>query len=186
MPSWYEVFDNSEVQYVTRRRVALVSGTTTALLALAFAAALYAYAHGAPDAVVATVLGSLWTVVVAGGVVRLRRLRRVVWCVKLSDREVVGYDYARRKLRIDWIDAERVELTEHGLAVVGPPPCTLEIPHLFPDFATLSHRIVHYAELYEVPVFVGDRPWQQLDVYDLYPFLDAHASEEPPHPRGTG
>ena len=34
MSSWYEVFDNSEVQYVTRRQVALATGLMTALLAL--------------------------------------------------------------------------------------------------------------------------------------------------------
>ena len=126
---------------------------------------------------------ALWAAVIGGCAIRLRRLRRVVWCVKLSDREVVGYDYARRRMRIDWIDAERLELGEHGLAVVGPSPCVLEVPHLFPEFATLSHRMVRYAEFYEIPIFVGGQPWQQLDVYHLYPFLTETTS--PDHPPST-
>ena len=102
---------------------------------------------------------------------RLRRLRRVVWCVKLSDRLIVGYDYTRQKTALDWTKVERVELAGRGLTVFGPPPCSFEIPHLFPDFAELSHRVLFYAEFYDVPVFIDGQPLQELDVYALYPFL---------------
>ena len=51
MSSWYEVFDNSEVQYVTRRQVALATGLMTALLALTFAGAVYTQAYDVPGVV---------------------------------------------------------------------------------------------------------------------------------------
>lgn len=186
MPTWYEVFDNSEVQYVTRRQVAMVTGLLASMLVLALCAAIYTRAHDVPLAVVGGALLGLWAMLIFGCLVRLRRLRRVMWCVKLSDREVVGYDYARRKVRVDWIDAVRVELNAHGLAVVGTAGCRLEVPHLFPDFATLSHRIVQYAEFYDVPVYVGGQPWQQVDVFELFPFLEEGMAPGPPPAQGAG
>jgi hypothetical protein len=102
---------------------------------------------------------------------RFGRLRRIVWCVKISDRRIEGYGYNRRKIAFDWLQVHRVELTEAGLTVVGPDSQCIDVPHLFPDFAELSHRIVGHAEFYGVPIFIDGRPWQSLDVYALFPFL---------------
>lgn len=178
MSTWYEVFEDSEVQYVTRRKVALVTGFMSLLLALTFAAAVYTHLLDVPPLLVIGGLLTLWCGVVAACLLRLRRLRRVVWCVKLSEREIVGYDHARQKTSIDWTQAVQVSLGDDGLLVEGEGGRSLEVPFLFPDFAALSHRIVHYAELYDVPILIGGRPWQQIDVYDLYPFLQEQTSED--------
>jgi hypothetical protein len=107
----------------------------------------------------------------------LGALRSVVWCVKLSARGLVGYDYGRRRVALAWPAVERVELDAEGLVVVGRDgggePRRLRVPHLFPDYARLSHRVVEYAEAFGRPVYVDGRPWQLLDVHEVYPFLRA-------------
>ncbi|MEX1054628.1 MAG: hypothetical protein WED81_01265, partial [Rhodothermales bacterium] len=70
-----------------------------------------------------------------------------------------------------WSSAERIDVGDRSLVVVGPNSESLEVAHLFPDFAEVSHRIAHYAESHRVPLFIGGKPWQQLDLYDVYPFL---------------
>ncbi len=107
---------------------------------------------------------------------RLRMLRRVVWCVKISDRRVEAYDYTRKKITLDWTKVQRVEITKDSLILLGPSFCSFQIPHLFTDFPKLSHRIIYCAELYEVPIFIDGLPWQSLDVYELYPFLEEGAT----------
>lgn len=176
MADWYEVFDNEQVQFDTRRRVGRLAG---------------ALVVGCGAVVVLTPLLILWVpslVLVAGIVSALLavmfvwashaflRLRSVVWCVKLSVHRVVGYDYARRKTILSWAEIERVEVDARALSIVASPKNgqtsrILRIPHLFPDFARLSHRAVEYAEAHGLPVCVEGRPWQLLDVETLYPFL---------------
>lgn len=182
MSSWYEVYDNVEVQYVTRRQVAKLTGVAIAAGTLTVASFLLAQSFQVPLAITFGLVLALWAAFGGWSARRLRQLRRVVWCIKVSDREVVGYDYARRKLRLDWTDVARVELNDSGLVVAGPDVHSLEVPHLFPDFPSLSHRIVHYAEFYDVPVYVGDQPWQQVDVYDLFPFLQEDSTSDTSHP----
>ena len=176
MSPWYEVYDNAQMQLLTRNQAAKM--TFRAAVAGAFVVACLSLGlSGSIPLLVAIALsaGALllfgWW---CGG--RLRRLRRLVWCVKLSEAEVVGYDYARRKVAIRWADAERIEIGDRGLTIVGPHPDLVEIAHLFPDFSALSHRVVLYADRNRVPIFVNGVPWQQLDVYDLFPFLSEDAS----------
>lgn len=180
MASWYEVFDNEEVLYETRRHVGILSGFASATVVVSLILALLAYADGIAGALLLAALLVLWVALALWTARRVRQLRRVVWCIKLSDRQLVGYDYARNKLTIDWTKVERIEMRDDGLQVVGPA-CTLEVPHLYPDFAALSHRIAHYADFYETPVFVDGHPWQQLDVYQVYPFLADSVLPEDPH-----
>lgn len=178
MADWYEVFDNEQVQLDTRRRV----GRLVVVLAVG------AVVGTVSVPVLAAALGSTLTALGLGGAVVLAvvvwvsraflRLRSVVWCVKLSVHRVVGYDYARRKSTIPWTRVERVALDRAGLVIAeapheGIPGRVLRIPHLFPDFATLSHRVVEYAEAHGLPVCVDGRPWQLLDVAALYPFMAA-------------
>ena len=180
MSHWYEVFDDEQVQFVTRKQVATLSFFFFASVALTGAAFAIGQWDNLPTALTGGFILLAWLVMIRWASRRLRSLRRIMWCLKLSDRRLVGYDYARRKTSLDWTHVERVELVRKGLRIYGPPPCYLEIPTLFPDFATLSHRIVSYAEFYEVPVFVDGQPWQSLDVYALYPFLLDDASSDLP------
>lgn len=182
MPHWFEVFDNEKVQLMSRNRAAALIATGMTLLAGTFL--LMAMHHeGILSTAVAGLLittswlGTLWWIAR-----RLRRLRRLVWCVKLSEDRIVGYDYTRKKTVLHWIRVSRLELAREGLVVVGPDDCSLEIPHLFPEYATLSHRIVRYADNYGIPIFVNGRPWEDLDVYALFPFLETGSSTKGPTP----
>ena len=149
----------------------------TAVLATLFGAALGTEAY-LPLPLVGGVLVVMWLGTVRWMANRMRRLRRLVWCIKLSEERIVGYDYTRRKAIMDWSRVQRVELTGEGLLLVGPELFAFEIPHLFPDFSVLSHRVVHYAEMNGVPVFIDGQPWQQLDVHQLFPFLAEDSSTD--------
>ncbi len=176
MSDWYEVFDNEQVQYDTRKRVARLVGVLVvslgAVVGLIPLILLYL-----PSPLVG--LGLIGLVAVGAFMWASRaflRLRSVVWCVKLSVHRIVGYDYARRKSVLPWTEVERVELDAAGLLIAqapteGRPGRVLRIPHLFPDFARLSHRVVEYAEAHGLPVCVNGRPWQFLDLSTLYPFM---------------
>ena len=173
MPYWYEVFDNEEVQLLTRRQAGQLSGIavsavvlTLSLLALAHAGAVpLALSGGPPDrrgldrrrAVDRRQAAEA----APGGVVR----------EALGPGSLSATTTPAQKTALDWTKVARVELAGRGLTVFGPPPCSFEIPHLFPDFAELSHRVLFYAEFYDVPVFIDGQPLQELDVYALYPFL---------------
>lgn len=175
MASRYEVFDNEEVQLTTRKQVAAL-GAFAAAAAGSTAAGLAAGHVGlVPMPAALGVLVLVWLGVIRYSTRRLGRLRRVMWCVKLSDRRVVGYDYARRRITLDWLDVRRVALTRHGLVLVGPGRRGIEVPALFPDYAALAHQVVRHAEFYDVPVFVDGRPWEALDVYAQFPELGGAA-----------
>lgn len=176
MPDWYEVFDNEQVQFATRQRVARLVVILAASLGLVVGL-VPVMAFYLPSTLLAIGLGG--SVLLAISVWASRaflRLRSVVWCVKLSVHRVVGYDYARRKSTIPWTRVERVDLDAQGLVISeapheGVPGRVLRIPHLFPDYAALSHRVVEYAEAHGLPVCVGGRPWQFLDLPTIYPFM---------------
>lgn len=174
--SWYDVYDNVEVQRVTRREAASVTVIVTVVMMVSIAALALGI-----DGPVPAWLGIGIAVGACGSfgswmIRRRERLRRVVWCVKLSKDEVVGYDYTRRQIRIEWLAVERLDVGEGSLTIIGPHPVSLEITHLFPEFAQVSHRVMHYADRYNVPVFVNGKPWEQIDVYDVFPFLSEDTS----------
>lgn len=178
MADWYEVFDNEQVQLETRQRVGRLVVALVAGIALgAGSVPVLAFYLGSP--LLALGIGGIALIGAAVAASRaFLRLRSVVWCVKLSVHRIVGYDYARRKATIPWTRVERIELDRRGLVIAeapheGIPGRVLCIPHLFPDFAALSHRVVEYAEAHGLPVCVNGRPWQFLDVAALYPFMAA-------------
>ena len=183
MPDWYEVFDNEQVQLDTRKRVGRLAGLLVvgcgAVVGLAPLLALWNVSLVLVAGLVALVLGSAFFLASRA----FLKLRSVVWCVKLSVHRVVGYDYARRKTVLSWTEIERVELDRGGLMIVAAPRGNrpgrqLRVPHLFPDFADLSHRAVDYAEAHGLPVCVDGRPWQLLDVATLYPFMNEMPSAQ--------
>ncbi len=180
MSHWYEVFDNEAVQLYARKQAARLTVVTAAAILIS----LFGLALGSEGYVPMPAIGGLlffiWFVVVHWMARRMRKLRRLVWCIKLSEDRIVGYDYTRRKAILAWTRVERVDLTRDGLLIVGPELFAFEIPHLFPDFAALSHRVVHYAEVNGVPVSIDGQPWQELDVYQLFPFLADDPSADAP------
>ncbi|WP_456426752.1 hypothetical protein [Rhodocaloribacter sp.] len=182
MPHWYEVFDNEEVQRLSRKRAAALIALAMTLVAVTLTLLAMSREGVVPTAPAGVLITSSWLGTAWWITRRLRRLRRLVWCVKLSENRIVGYDYTRSKTTLDWRQVERLELTQDGLVVVGPDECSLEIPHLFPEYAILSHRIVRYADAHGIPIFVNGRPWEDLDVYALFPFLEAGSSTKGPTP----
>jgi hypothetical protein len=176
MSDWYEVFDNEQVQFDTRKRVARLVGVLVVLLGT-IAGTIPLILLYVPFPVLALGLVAFAVMGLLAWASRaFLRLRSVVWCVKLSVHRVVGYDYARRKSVLSWTEVERVELDPAGLVIAqapteGRPGRVLRIPHLFPDFPRLSHRVVEYAEAHGLPVCVDGRPWQLLDLSALYPFM---------------
>ncbi|SRR5690606_1197040 len=174
--SWYDVYDNIEVQLVTRKKAAALTGAAIVVLAGAVLMIAWGLIQRLPSIPV-LVLG----LASAGGFLwwftrRIGRLRRIVWCVKLSREEIVGYDYARRRRSIPWRKVERVDIGDSGMTIVGPQPLLLEIAHVFREYPQVSHRVIHYADRYGIPVFINGRPWQHIDVYELFPFLEDDSS----------
>jgi len=182
MSHWYEVFDNEEVQRHTRKQATHLTAVATLAIATTLVGATLGFEGHLPLPAVGGILAVTWFATVRWLASRTRKLRRLVWCIKLSEERIVGYDYTRRKAVIDWNRVERVELKKDGLLLIGPPLAAFEIPHLFPDFAELSHRVVHYAEMNDVAIFIDGQPWQELDVYQLFPFL---ADDPSPGAPGT-
>ena len=174
MPTWYEVYDNQDALLATRQRVSrLTTRYGFAAVAVALSAPL----------VIVQVPGGAWiaagaaVLLTAAGVVVLRALRAlhaVAWCVRLSFQGLLA-DFGRRRTAMRWSEVARVELDDAGLLIVGTDEGgtarRLRVPHAFPRYAQLSHRVVEYAEAYGRPVFVDGRPWQLLDLHVVYPFL---------------
>lgn len=180
MAEWYEVFDNEQVQFETRKRVARLVGMLV-VLSVATLGLAPVLAHLFSSALIAVGLaGGVLLGLIVWASRMFVRLRSVMWCLKLSVHRVVGYDYARRKSVLPWTEIERVELDDEGLLIVGTPReersgPMLRIPFLFPDFAQLSHRVVEYAEAHGLPVCIEGRPWQFLDLAVIYPFMATYA-----------
>jgi hypothetical protein len=180
MATWYEVYDNQDALLATRRRVRQMTaryGSASAVVAVA-APVVILLVPGGPWVAV----GSAAVLVVAGGVVlrALRELHDVAWCVRLSFHGLVA-DFGRRRTAMRWSEASRVEIDDEGLLIVGTDEGSavrrLRVPHTFPRYAALSHRVVEYAEAHGRPIFVDGRPWQLLDLHALYPFLGDVVSE---------
>lgn len=169
--SGYEVFDNDEVHWRTRKQAAHLTDTAAFAVGLTLGVVALGLMHGIPWIAVGLLVTAIWIGAACWIAFRMRKLRRVAWCVKLSDQQFVSYDYTRKATQFDWACVQRVELRDEQLTIVGADERLVEVPHLFPDFAALSHSIVHQAEEHGVAVTIDGTPWQQLDVYTLFPFL---------------
>ncbi len=181
MSAWYEVYDNVDVQLMARKRAATMTAVVTLVIMFSITGLAVGLEGSLPLLVVVPLIGGAWLAFAWWSVLRYRSLRRLVWCIKLSDAEIVGYDYARHKSEVDWRSVVRVEIADSALLIVGSGQVALEISHLFADYADLSHCVVNYAERYGIPVHVDGRPWQQIDVYDVFPFLTADTPSSPTH-----
>lgn len=180
MPSRYEIYENEEIHCRTRRQVRRLGGI--ALAALVFTMALAAlHAHRTLSTLLlSTGLSLAWTGTIGWTAFRLWHLRHVAWCVKISPREIVGYDYARRRHRLSWKEVQRLSITDENLRLNDVNGCWLEIPTRFRDYPALSHRLLQLSEQRNVPVYVDDQPWEQIDVYQLFPSLSGDPPADAP------
>lgn len=171
MSCWFEVFDNEEVQLSTRRKVMALSALVVLAIGVTIISVAATMAGQMTGVGAFFLITGVWltTTIWCGN--RLKKLRRVAWCLKVSSDAVVAYDYARRKTVIPWSAVTRIDWTDHSLLISGQPPCSIEIPEMFTDFAALSHSMYERAGQANVAVFVDGQPLHVLDVYRLYPFL---------------
>lgn len=172
MPCWFEVFDNEDVHMATRRSatsvgIVVASGVVVTLAAVASSKTGSLQATG-----VVAILSITWTIMLIVVATRLRRLRRIGWCLKLTREHAISYNYARRKTVIPWTTANRIEWTQQGLIIRGNPPFSIEIPVRFSEFQVLSHLVYDFAEELNIPIYVDGSPLSVLDVRRLYPFLE--------------
>ena len=172
MSRWYQVFDDEQVNVVTRvaaRRHAAGAVCLGVLSGLGILAVIVGVVSLLP---VAVLIAGLWGWAGAALIRKWHLLRRQVWCVKFSDREIVGYDYRRRRIRIDWIDARQVDIAPSGLSITSTRDVKLEIPVAFPDYTALCHAILEHADFYEIPVLVDGRELLEVEANVIFPFLD--------------
>lgn len=172
----YENYDNDDVHFRLRGQVAKLSSLFAVALIFSIVLLLIRQQWTLPSSLVTMLVGAAW-----GGTSwwiyrRLARLRHVVWGVKVSDEEVIGYDYARRRITLPWREMRHVSLDEQGLRLQGHGDNWFEVPGHFDDFGDLSHNLAGLAERYGIPLHVDGRPWQEVNVYQLFPFL----SKDPP------
>lgn len=167
-----EVFDNEEVQWHVRKQAAHLTSLVLAIVSLTVVGFMFAWTGFLSAPLVGGMVMLGW----AGGIAwispRRRRLRRVAWCLKLSPSGVVTYDYARQQTTLTWADVQRVDLTSRGLMLIGTPAHVILVPHLFPNFSDLSHAVVRLAESHHVPIYIDGKPWESVDVFALFPFLE--------------
>ncbi|MFW5972644.1 MAG: hypothetical protein ACOCTG_01520 [Bacteroidota bacterium] len=171
MSRWFEVFDNEEVQLTTRRKVTTLCVLVVSAVILTFVCAIAAFSNQMTSSGGFWMVALIWTATAAWCGARLRRLRRVAWCLKVSNDSLVAYDYARKKTIIPWHDVSRIDWTGRSLLITGPPPCSIEIPDLFSDFAALSHTVYDCAARSNVPIYLESRELDDLDIHSVYPFL---------------
>lgn len=179
MASRYEIFDNEQVHFETRKQAGRLSALVVAAVVTTLALIALAFTGYVPTAFSLLLVGTAWIALAAWIGYRMRLLRRVVWCLKISDQRIVGYDYLRKPTVFDWTIIERIELGPRSLHVHAGPDRALDIPQVFGDFHMLSHCLMHWADFYGTPLYINGRRWQDTSVYDLYPFLAESANDDP-------
>ena len=176
MAEWFQVFDDERVLVAVRteaRRLvvvfALVSG---GLVTLAPVSTLVvpAYAGG-----VALACGGVLTGYAVWLLRRLSRLHSRLWRIELSFRRAVAHDAGGRRRAVAWHDLDRIDVRADGLVLSGRTDLgqrvRLHVSSDAPQFTSLAHRAVEYAEVFGRPVWVEGLHWEALDVTALHPAL---------------
>lgn len=165
------IFDSELVQSTVRERIAQYYSYGIIAIGASLGLLYIASLPGVNTVVVLSVTSLLW--LLGGRVVasNISELRNIVWCVKISERGVVGYDYARTRRAVDWEDIDRINLTEDGIQVLSVHAQPLQVPHMFADYHDISHMLMDESEYRGIPLFVNGYPWHQATVYQLIPEL---------------
>nr|BCX01327.1 MAG: hypothetical protein KatS3mg041_1373 [Bacteroidota bacterium] len=168
MKETWSVFEYDQLQYRIRQRVHLLlwgfAVATAATVVMGLSSSLLI------GDLFPTVLffGGGWLVLLALVSMLLVRMQRRVWCVQISPEAIVGYDYARRKTRIDWLYAERVDLDQRGIRIRNSRGRDIEIPADFDRFPEVGELVFRYAERYQVPLYIEGRAWHELTIEKIY------------------
>jgi hypothetical protein len=167
---WQEVYDDELVLTSIRKRARNHVLVLVGFFVISGTSAATVLSSVWPSPAVALGLILVWSAAGLWAVHRYDRLSRVVWCVKVTATGITGFNYDRRKTRLNWPALDLVEISDIGIELRSGS-AGLIVPVDFPDFSTLSHRILELTEPYGIPVFVHGKPWQDLDVYEVFPFL---------------
>ena len=178
MAEWFQVFDDERVLVSVRteaRRLviafALVSG---ALVALAPLSTLVAPAYAG---FVALGCGAALTAYAAWLLRRLGQLHGRLWRIELSFRRVVAHDAGGRRVSLAWRALDHIDVRADGVVLSGRTDLgrrvRVRVSASMPQFASLGHRAVEYAEAFGRPVWVEGRPWEAIDVAEIHPALRA-------------
>lgn len=176
MAEWFQVFDDERVlvsvRTEARRLVVVFALASGGLVALAPVSTLVVPPYAGA---VALACGALLSVYAVWLLRRLGRLHSRPWRVELSFRRAVVHDAGGRRVTLAWQALDRVDVRTDGLALVGRTALgrrvRVHISAATPQFTTLAHRAVEYAEAFGRPVWVEGQPWEAADITALHPAL---------------
>lgn len=171
MASWTEVFDTEEVLYAARRAVTAVTMLFGVVVAATIGVMAVATAGRLSSGMAILLIVAVWIAAGLWSAARLRALRRIAWCVRLSEHEIVAYDHARRKTALRWKDVRRIDWHDNRMIISGDVRCSIEVPEHFTQYSRMSHIIYDLAERHNIAILVEGEPLPVLDVYELYSFL---------------
>lgn len=165
-------FDSQNVQYKTRRRIAYHTGIFGTLILLSAAVLLLITTNVRHPFSWLAGIGTVCLLPIAYLGYRIYRLSQIVWYVKISPDHVEGYDYARRKIRVQWPQIKHLEITNSELTITTKNGRFLTLPPDFADFAAVGHLLFDYSQDRDIPVYIDGVPWHSLSAYTLFPFLE--------------
>lgn len=176
MAEWFQVFDDERVLVSVRTRArrlvisfAFVSG---GLVALAPLSTLVAPASAG---LVALACGAVLTAYAVWLLRRLGRLHGRLWRIELSFRRIVAHDAGGRRVSLAWQALDHIDVCSGGIVLSGRTPLgrriRFSVSATMPQFASLGHRAVEYAEAFGRPVWVEGQPWDAIDVTAIDPSL---------------
>ena len=176
MSTWSQVFDDDQVLEEARRKARrCVFAFAAAAGALVSLAPLAALSEVTDAASIAIFCGTLLAISAAVAMITLAREYRRLWRIELSVRRFVGYDAAGRRRAVAWPGVIRVDVTDEGLTVRGRDEsghgAQLSVSSRMPNYTTLAHRAVEYAEAHGQLVCVDGAPVGELDLVELFPAL---------------
>ncbi|GAB5534573.1 MAG: hypothetical protein Rubg2KO_08220 [Rubricoccaceae bacterium] len=176
MAEWFEVYDAKGVLLRARRRAtrlvwiyALVSGALVAAAPIAMFVLPRGGVAVAVTCAIGLVMYGLWLII------RLNQIHSKLWRFDVSVHRALGFDTGRRSRALAWPDVHQVEIESDGLTLVGRTHGSwvrLHVPTSFPHYTALAHRVIEYAEAHDRPVWLDGHPWQELDLVEVYPFID--------------
>jgi hypothetical protein len=176
MQDLYQVFDQGDAPAsLNKQHFRAFAKQLATILGLGTIAAAYTIMIHAP-AVFPIALGLVVFAMMTYTALRFGRLRRqIIWNIQISDRNLIGYDLRCRKVKVDWIKVDKIELAENGLNVVNTKQEKLHISEEFPEFRLMSTCILEMADFYEIPVYTNRTSFKSIPkLHRLFPSVELH------------
>ena len=164
-------FDSQQVQYATRRQIAVQTGMFGLMVILSLALLLIVTTSVQHPISWMVGMGTLCVLPITYIGYRIYRLTQVVWYIKITPERLEGYDYARRKIRLSWTKIRCIDISGHELTVTAEDGRFITLPPDFSAFSTVGHLLFEEAQQRRIPVFIDGHAWDSLSIYRLFPFL---------------